>query len=707
MQDATHTSRFEELTTGTQDAINVGALFRTLWHGKFVLIFAMLVALILGGVYAYLIATPLYSATSVIMLNSRQEQVVDLSSVVSGIGSDATSVNTEVEVLKSRLLLGKVVDELDLMTDPEFNSALREPSRIAKIKLFARSVLMPSAGMPKAPDQERQHANTINALLQKLTIRNIPQTLVFEIMATTTNPRKSAKIADTMVDLYIVNQLETKFDATQQATEWMTDRVTTLQTALETAEERVAAFRASTSLINEETLSGLEVQIKETRDRIASMQESLSSTRVRLERLRGVEGASAEDRAQVADDQQLNQLLSRIDQPNITDAFDRRFNQVLIQTESDLTRLERQRTSLQSSLAVLEDQAKDQGADLITLQQLTREAEASRILYEYFLTRLKETSAQEGVQQADSRIISPAVVPGGASSPRKALILATSLLLGLIAGTAYLLIREMRNNSFRSVTEMERETGYPVIGQVPIIPSSRRQDTLSYLRSKPTSAAAEAIRNLRTSIMLSKIDTPPKIIMVCSSLPGEGKTTTSLALAMNFASMGRKTLLMEGDIRRQAISKYIPGVPDKGIMPILTGETDLASTIIHSDLIGADVLAGGRKVTNAADIFTSERFARLLLDLREQYDIIIIDTPPVLIVPDARIICQHVDATVFTVKWNSTESEQVHAALKEFESAGRPVNGLVLNQINPRSANRYGYSYGYSYGSYNSGYYTN
>lgn len=707
MQDATHTSRFEELTTGTQDAINVGALFRTLWHGKFVLIFAMLVALILGGVYAYLIAMPLYSATSVIMLNSRQEQVVDLSSVVSGIGSDATSVNTEVEVLKSRLLLGKVVDELDLMTDPEFNSALREPSRIAKIKLFARSVLMPSAGMPEAPDQERQHANTINALLQKLTIRNIPQTLVFEIMATTTNPRKSARIADTMVDLYIVNQLETKFDATQQATEWMTDRVTTLQTALETAEEKVATFRASTTLINAETLSGLEVQIKETRDRIASMQESLSSTRVRLERLRGVEGASAEDRAQVADDQQLNQLLSRIDQPNITDAFDRRFNQVLIQTESDLTRLERQRTSLQSSLAVLEDQAKDQGADLITLQQLTREAEASRILYEYFLTRLKETSAQEGVQQADSRIISPAVVPGGASSPRKALILAASMLLGLIAGTAYILIREMRNNSFRSVTEMERETGYTVIGQVPIIPSSRRQDTLSYLKSKPTSAAAEAIRNLRTSIMLSRIDTPPKIIMVCSSLPGEGKTTTSLALAMNFASMGRKTLLIEGDIRRQAISKYITEVPDKGIMPVLTGETDLASAIIHSDLIGADVLAGGRKVTNAADVFTSERFARLLLDLREQYDIIIIDTPPVLIVPDARIICQHVDATVFTVKWNSTESEQVHAALKEFESAGRPVNGLVLNQINPRSANRYGYSYGYSYGSYNSGYYAN
>jgi succinoglycan biosynthesis transport protein ExoP len=707
LQDATHTSRFEELTSGTQDAINVGALFRTLWHGKFVLIFATVVTLTLGGVYAYIVATPLYSATAVIMLNSRQEQVVDLSSVVSSIGSDTTSINTEVEVLQSRLLLGKVVDELDLMADPEFNSALREPSRIAKIKLFARRVLMLSGGMPEAPDLERQHANTINALLQKLTIRNIPQTLVFEIMATTTNPRKSAKIADTMVDLYIVSQLETKFEATQQATEWMTDRVTTLQTALETAEERVATFRANTSLINQETLSGLEVQIKETRDRIASMQESLSSTRVRLERLRGVEGASVEDRAQVADDQQLNQLLSRIDQPNITDAFDRRFNQVLIQTEADLTRLERQRASLQSSLAVLEDQAKDQGADLITLQQLNREAEASRILYEYFLTRLKETSAQEGVQQADSRIISPAVVPGGASSPRKALILAASMLFGLIAGTAFLLIREMRNNSFRSVTEMERETGYPVIGQVPIIPSSRRQDTMTYLKSKPTSAAAEAIRNLRTSIMLSKIDTPPKIIMVCSSLPGEGKTTTSLALAMNFASMGRKTLLIEGDIRRQAISKYITGVSDKGIMPILTGETDLASVITHSDLIGADVLAGGRKVTNAADVFSSERFARLLLDLREQYDFIIIDTPPVLIVPDARIICQHVDATVFAVKWNSTESEQVHAALKEFESAGRPVNGLVLNQINPRSANRYGYSYGYSYGSYNSGYYTN
>ncbi|MFV2092511.1 MAG: polysaccharide biosynthesis tyrosine autokinase, partial [Hyphomicrobiales bacterium] len=316
--------------------------------------------------------------------------------------------------------------------------------------------------------------------------------------------------------------------------------------------------------------------------------------------------------------------------------------------------------------------------------------------------------AQQGIQQADSRVLSRAVVPRVPSAPRKSMILALSALLGVMLGAGLVLIRELRKNTFRTARDLEQVTGYTVMGQVPLIPARSRKGSMAYLADKPSSAAAEAIRNLRTSILLSNVDNPPQIVVTASSLPGEGKTTLALALAQNMAGMGKKVLLVEGDIRRRVFGKYFDSDNARGILSVLSGDATLKEAVLRDDRIGADILVGEKSSVNAADLFSSNRFSGFLKDTRKHYDMIIIDTPPVLVVPDARVIGQFADAILFVVKWDSTSKSQVEEGLHMFETVRLRATGLVLSQIDPKGMKRYGYGEKYgAYSAYGKKYYTN
>ncbi|GGB26384.1 polysaccharide biosynthesis tyrosine autokinase [Allosediminivita pacifica] len=698
-------------------ALDVGAILGALWRGKWIILISAIGMLMVGIYYAYEVATPRYTASAVVALNSREEQVVDLNSVVSGLSADSSVVNTEVEVLRSRNLMGKVVDTLDLTSDPEFNPQLRDRSIMQRItgqvKSWIRSVLSQppqtqASGAVLGATEDRSARDTATSLLLGATeVRNIPLSLVFRINVETTNPRKSAAIADTIVDLYIQDQLEAKFEATEKATVWLTDRVSELQVELEEAEASVKEFRSSIDLVSREALIGLERQLKDLRDRAEATETRRDEAAARLATLESA--GTPQEQVEALGDSQLEQYLPRLDEPQIAQAFETRLQQIEIRTRQELQRAENQLNALRNSATELETQIDRQSDDFIRLQQLTREAEAVRLLYEYFLSRLKETSAQQGIQQADSRSLSEAVIPGGASAPNKALIFAICLLLGGIAGSVLVLFREARNNVYREPQSLEKGTGYPVMGQVPLLPARRRKDAIRYLAEKPTSAAAEAVRNLRTSVMLSNVDAPPQVIMTTSSLPGEGKTTLAMALTQNFSGMGKRCLIIEGDIRRRVFSQYTQdNDSETGLISVLTGERSLSEVVYHMPQVGADVLRAGKTGTNAADLFASDSFSEVLRAAREQYDQIIIDTPPVLVVPDARIIAQHVDAVLFVVRWDSTQKGQVSEALRMFESVGRPINGTVLNQINPKGMKRYGYGHKYgAYAAYGSKYYVN
>lgn len=367
-------------------------LFATIWRDKLWIILAAVIGLMLGIWYAYFAATPLYTSGTVVALESRQQQVMDIENVVTGLSGDQATINTEVEVIRSRDLFERLLDELNLVNDPEFNRDLQpEPFfSVGKAIKFVRQDLLgqeviPTEVIASELNDIAVRNEVIDVLLTRLKVSNVRQSRVFKISVTTQDPHKSALIANTLTQLYINDQVRVKFEKTDQATQWLTERVTDLQIELEEAEEALKQFSSNTNLVSPENQIALNRQVKDLRGRRDDLQ-------------RQVEAMSDEDSA----------------------AFVRLQGQIAGLSQT-----------IEQSVARIDVQSNE----LVKLQQLQREAEASRLIYEAFLGRLKETSIQQGIQQADSRILSTAVPPVAPVSPKKKLILAFSLILGGLLGT--------------------------------------------------------------------------------------------------------------------------------------------------------------------------------------------------------------------------------------------------------------------------------
>lgn len=691
------------------DEIDLLALARTLWRGKWWILLAATVAVGIGGNYAFRVAVPTYSATAQMALQIEQTSFIDIEAVMSGFDGDRNAMNTELQVILSRDLMGQLVDRLDLMSYPEFNVTLQPEAEgflTEGVLGDLRDMLLPAEEEPLSEVAIRNEV--ISNVRDAFSTTSSRDSYTFQITATTEDPDTSVLLANTLAQVYRDDQVAQKVAATESAAVWLSGRVSELQAELETRQKEITELRTQSALVSPESLAALNDRSVELQETLQALQAELDEAAARRMAMDAAMTADNATKAAAGRDIQLTGILDAIARGDegAQLRFDRRFESVRLQSMADELRLTEQVGALQSEADRLKRQFEAQSAALADLQDLERETEATRVLYETFLTRLKETTVQEGVHQPDSRILSEAT-EGEMVAPRKARILALSMILGVMAGSALVLMREFTQNTYRTAEDLEQGTGISVMGQVPRIPARGRPETVAYLANKPTSAAAEAVRNLRTSVLLSNIDNPPKIIMSTSSIPGEGKTTLAIALAQNLAGLDKKVILIEGDIRRRTFGEYFPKAREKGgLLSVISGKMTLEQAVWREPGGRIDILMGERSTINAADVFSSEAFRSLMETLRDSYDYIIIDTPPVLVVPDSRVIGQHVDAIFYAVNWDSTKRTQVQEGLRQFQTVNLRVTGMVLSKIDPRGMKRYGYGERYgAYSRYGKGYY--
>ena len=716
---------------GAGSEIDIMAIASAVWQRKFtVAAFGLVFGLLaIAAVYA---VTPLYRTEAVVMLDSEEEQFIDLQSVVSGVSTDYFAILAEVEVLRSRKLAARVVDKLNLTENPMFNPDLVPESDasgpvawigagVQLVKDLIRGAVTDAEppGRELIEDEYFVRETAIDRLLGMQSVASVDSTYVYRITVETVDPVLSARIANAFAEAYITDQLEKKFEATQAATVWLSERVAELRTELEESEAAVESYNSGTTLISEEALAAMSRQLKELRERREETLTLRETAEARAGALRaalaadapdpagdygapGV-GALAEDLAALrrggADEAEIAAVVAR---------FRTAAERALARAEVDAARAEDQARALAGSIAELETRLSDQTADLVQLGQLQREAEANRRIYEQFLRRLNETSVQEGVQQPDARLLSPAVIDFRPSYPRKTLTVLAAGLLGGVLGLIYVIVMEQLNRSFRSGEDLERTTGLPVLGLIPSAPVRRRRDLLNYARERGSSQLMEAVRNLRTGVLLGNVDSPPKVVLLTSSMPKEGKTTCSLLLAHNAAALGLRTLVIECDLRRRTFRNYFDIPKTAGLLNTLTDEAPLDRAVFRHEDTGLDVIPGQQTNVNAADVFSSRRFRAFLDQARAEYDFVVIDTPPVLAVPDARVIAPLVDAVLYCVRWNSTHKDLLRNGISSFEQIQVPVTGLVMTQIDLRKMARYGYGgYNYYYYKSSSRYYLN
>lgn len=679
MKDASH-----------EDVLSFEPLIQAVRNGKTIIAASVCAAVLVGAVYAFKIATPVYRATSTLQLNANATQAITFDSVVERFSGTSSEINSELQVIQSRGYLADVSRKLDLTSDPEFNPYLRKRGLLARLVLGAQED-------PQDVPQAVQLGAVVDALSQKTNVRNVPESFIFIVAGLSKDPEKAARISQAVSETYIEKQRSYKVEATEEAGLWLSEQVQKLQKELEASERRLAEFNASISLPDEEGLAAVERQLKETRNRLALNRSSVQSLLVQQANLRDLEALQSPSYGQVAEltnDRELLRLM-RETADNFTSV---EFKRILQRTQDTLAqniaRSERVYQGLTESETALSDKLNQQSVELIAQRQLEREVEANGLLYEHFLTRTKETTSQEGIQTADSRLISNAEVPTSPLSPNRPIILMFSAFLGGVLSLGWLLLGESSRRNFRSAEEIEAATQLPVVGATHQLRARSRKDVLAVLHNEKTGPFADSIRNFRSSLELLGTHDGAKVIMLSSSFSAEGKTTTSISLAKSYAQMDKKVLLVECDLRRARFQVYFNLPESGGLAALIQGSQSLSQVTAKCDDIGCDVLIAGETEQSPADLFSQADWQSRIQEMRDAYDIIILDTPPVLLVPDARLLAKYVDFNVLLVRFSKTPRAAVNRSIATFKSSGHEVDGVVLSMLDPTKASDYG-NYGY------------
>jgi capsular exopolysaccharide synthesis family protein len=729
--------------------------------------FTIAIALItvLAGMVYLLHVTPLYTATAQVLLDRQREKAPGGDAILGDVMIDTAMIESQVSIIKSTVLLRRVVakESLGLLHRAPVpappSAPVDTPSPSDRLFGFFRAVgdtlrgdetkeadaaenkfpPVTVAGEAVPPAELR----AIAALKTALRVTRVaPQGHVLAISVTSPDPARAAQLANAVADAYLVDKLDTRFEAAKRASAWLSDRLAGLRKQLRESEEAVEQFRAQHGLV----LSGrggtlTQQQLSDLNAKLIDAKADLAQKKARVDLLNSLQakggglqnmpdiangGALPALRQQAADlSAQEADLLARYGAAHpLVVNLRARLGDVERSIGAETARLaasirneyelaQARVRSLQNSLQEATGQTNLDDATAIRLRELERTAAVNKTLFEDFLKQAKITQEQSTFEPQDVRVITPALPPAKPSYPRQAQFLTVALFVGLLLGVTGALAKEKLNTGFTTPKQVEDVLGLPLLTSVCNLASRDLKlgdDTAPIHRLpilRPLSRYGEAIRSLRSGIQMTDVDHPPKVIQLTSAVPGEGKTTIALSLAASAAAAKLRVLVIDADLRHPSVSRICGLDKGAGLVDLLLGEVAAEAAIGFYGAGGYWVLPAGNRTQSPTDLLGSERMKSLIATLRTAYDLVFVDTPPAGPVADPVVLSYLCDKIVLVVRWAVTARELIKPCV-ELLAGHRKIAGVAFNRVNIHQAQKYGrYAYPYYYGSrYYKNYYT-
>lgn len=713
-----------EAASATEE-IDLRAYWDIVFRYRWSLISFVFLCSLVVSVFVYSM-TPVFRANATLLIEADEANIVSIEEVYGVDSSQQEYYQTQFEILNSRTLSERVIDVLEIAEHQEYQprkSAFKLPFRLSP---------------EVSPSQEQKRVALVNQFRSNLIVSPIRNTQLVTIGFESNDPELAAEVANSIGEAYIDSHLEAKLELTQKASEWLTERLSGMRDSLQQSEISLREFQEQENLIDVsgvQTLTAKELdeqtrRLVEARKQVASAKnqmdaagnsegpyqfswESLSSVlKDSLAQNLRIEEASAEkaysEVSKRYGPKHPTYVATVSNLESASQAYQARVLQIVRGLGNHYRELLSNQRDIEESLEESKQEIQEINRKSYQLSQLQRSVNTNKQLYDMFFQRFQETN-QTDFAAANARFVDRAVRPFEPTKPNKPLIIGAAGVLSLLFGIFLVFVRHSLDNTIRSPEDLEQKLGQGVLGVVPFEAklSANTKAARLYLEDDHHTFS-EAINSLRTSVVLSGLNAGHKLVVVTSSLPGEGKTTISSNLALSLGQM-EKVILIDADMRRPSLaSEYELSRGTQGLAELVAGTGNAKDCILPIDSMGIDLIPAGTVPSNPLDLLSSQRFEELLHQLRSRYDRIIIDSAPTQAVSDSMVLSTKADALVYVIKSDSTPVNIALNGLDRLQRVGAPTIGVVLNQFDV-SARKYGYYggagangyYGYGYASKN------
>ncbi len=680
------------------------------------LILSVLAAVVALSLLLTLMATPIYRATAVMQIDNEEQTVIQMGTMTSA-GSDSEFLQTQYELLQSRSLAERVADDLAL--DAEGLERLNRPGMLARIKSLVRPAQESTPATADADSQATLAAAT--AVVQGgLSIEPVRGSRLVKINYDSAVPGFSARVANALAEGFIASGLERRFGASSYTKTYLEDQLATTKARLEDSERQLVAFAQKENLVSSSDGQSLAGQnLSDLNSALAAAQEQRIRAQARWSQAQAASGAALPSdmlsqsiirslQQQRADLQGTYQQKLQVFQPDYPemqqlkgqmDDLDKQITSELrnirASVKAEYDAAASQERLLQGQLNSLRTAALDVDGRSIDYNIIKREVDTNRQLYDGLLQRYKEIGVTGDVRSNNISIVDRAEVPGARFKPSLSMNLALGLLLGLLLGVLVAFVLEFLDDTLKSPEDVEHRLRLAVLGIVPKLLKQSPEEAIKDLRS----AFSESYRSVRTALQFSTDHGVPKTLLVTSASPAEGKSTTALTLARNFAQMGKRVLLIEADLRDPSLHKALGIRAKVGLSNLLAGAQTMAEAVLETEHENLSVILAGPLPPNPAELLSGSGLVSLLTLAAGRYDQVIIDAPPVMGIADAPILASVADGTLFVVHSGRTRVSTAQAAVKRLQAARAQIVGSVLTKYDAKLAG-YGYDYAgyYAYG---------